>query len=165
MWRSKNVCVKYWLCVGWTQPWPNMEVLLASWCNNDCIILFLLFRYNMACAIKYNIRNYSDVTSMQWRKDVLPAFGKCRACDRFLQHDRSQKGTVHLLHVLIAWCTMQLLWQFLSSLSYGLFVVQTAHSLQLHTYGFQRIKYLVVLWPQYVTVISLQPSLTEPNPS
>jgi hypothetical protein len=165
MWRSKNVCMEYWLCVGWTQLWPNTKVSLASWHNNNCIILFLLFRYNMACAIKSIIRNYSDVTSIQWRKHVLPAFGRCRVCDRFLQHDRSQKGTVHLLHVLISWCTIQLLRQFLSSLSYGLFMVQTAHSLQLHIYGFPWIKHLVLLRPQDVTVIATQPSLTEPNPS
>ena len=72
MWRSKNVCVKYGLCVGWTQLWPNMKVFLASWCNNDCIILFRLLRYNMACSIKYIIRNYSDVTSKQERMFCLP---------------------------------------------------------------------------------------------
>ena len=96
---------------------------------------------------------------------ILPACGKCRVCDRFLQNDQSQKGTVHLLHVLISWCTMQLLWKLLSSLSYGLFVQQTAHSLQIRIYGFPQIKYLVLLWPQDVTFNPMQPSLTEPNPS
>ena len=146
MWRSKNRVRGVLTFVGWFQHWPNIKVLLVSWCNNDCTILFLLLHCNMARAIKSNIRNYSDVSSIQWRC-------RCRFCDRFLQHVWSQKGALYLLHVLVSRCTMQLLWQFLSSLSYGLFVLQQ------HIYGLPRIKCLGLLWPQDVTVISTQPSL------
>ena len=144
--------MEYWLCAAWSQLWPNIKVLLASWHNNGCIILFLLSRYNMACAIKYNIRNYSYVTSTQWRKDVLPAFGKCRFCDSFVQQWSKPKrciASVACSHLLMHHAVTLAV-----SIVFELFVVQTAHRSQLHIYGFPQIKCLGLLWLQDVTVIS-----------